>query len=286
MNKKIWIYTIYILFLVTVLSLFLLVAQKEERLLIIACDVGQGDAILIQKKSVQIMVDGGPGDKATDCLARHMPFFDRKIELVVLTHPQIDHYEGLISVFESYNVDTFLHTGLDIDSESYSLLESLVVSQKSKIIEARSGNRLSLGELKINIVNPMEDMFDGQESTKDPNDYSVVFYLEYLDFDGLFTGDIGPSVSDRLSINSFDIDYLKVPHHGSKNGLSQKLLESLDPEISIISAGTKNRYGHPHPEILKMLEENNSKIFKTGEIGDLIVATDGRTYNIKNVNQK
>src|SRR3990167_10041666 len=91
----------------------------DGQLHLIACDVGQGDGILAIYKDTQILIDGGPGEGVLECLGRYVPFWDRELELVVLTHPQLDHYGGLIEVFKRYNVDTFLVNGLDSSASSY-----------------------------------------------------------------------------------------------------------------------------------------------------------------------
>ena len=280
MHKKLWIYTIYILLISAVLSVLYLLRSQDNKVYIVACDVGQGDGILIQKKNSQILIDGGGGDRVNDCLSRHLPFWDRQIELVVLTHPDLDHYEGLISVFRSYDVKNYMATSLISADESFILLDRLIKEENPKIIKAHAGINFSIIDLKFKVLKPAN--FEYQESEEE-NNHSVVLSFQYKDFDALFTGDIEDSGSDELSSFSdlANLEYLKVPHHGSKNGLSNSLLEITNPQLSVISVGKKNSYGHPHKEVLEILESSDTNILRTDQLGDIVVKTDGYKYNIE-----
>ena len=115
---------------------------------------------------------------------------------------------------------------------------------------------------------------------RDPNDFSVVARLRLDNFTALFTGDIGPGVEDEiLSLESIgDVNYIKIPHHGSKNGLSKELLEATSPEVAIISVGADNYFGHPNIEVIDMLDEAGVRTFRTDEVGDVEIVTDGEEY--------
>jgi beta-lactamase superfamily II metal-dependent hydrolase len=117
----------------------------------------------------------------------------------------------------------------------------------------------------------------------DLNDLSVVFTLKYGEFDALLTGDIGPKVIDEIVASGRvgDVEYLKVPHHGSKNGLTQELLNAVTPEIAVISAGEKNRYGHPHREVVEMLRQAGIDVYRSDEEGDVEVVSDGESFWIQ-----
>lgn len=256
---------IYFLVLITI-AIWLSVFSIDNRLHIIACDVGQGDAILIQKSSTQVLIDGGPTNKVIDCLGRHMPFWDREIELVVLTHPQEDHYGGLINVFRSYKVQLFGEFNRESSSKGYEALKNEVGSRGISTIDLLSGTSMRLGKIYLDIVWP-----EGNVDSTNVNDDGVVTLLKYGQFKALFTADVENEVSDLLSENTKleNINYLKVNHHGSKNGLSQKLLDKTSPETAVISVAKNNSYGHPHAEILQMLKKSNVKLFSTAEQGDV-----------------
>lgn len=268
--------------------------SPDTRLHIIVCDVGQGDGILISYETNQILIDGGPDSKILDCLGRHMPFWDKKIEVVVLTHPQLDHYGGLVDVLARYDVENFIANGLDSDAQAYKKLKKEVLEKGIKVTNPTENIAIRYGSLYLDIVHPTKgflaqnstliggrtesNILGAYTSSLDPNEFSIVAILTFGDFDAAFTGDIsGEAIDEILASGALkDVDYLKVPHHGSKNGLTLKFLEALSPEIAVISVGKNNRYGHPHQEILKMLNDKGIKVLRTDEMGDIEVTTDGK----------
>jgi competence protein ComEC len=269
-------------------------AYPEKKLHLIACDVGQGDAILAIYGTTQILVDGGATDKVIDCLGTHMPFWDRKIEVVLLTHPQLDHFGGLSEVFKRFQVERFVATGLDSSSQAYQALISMVGGSGVQVVNPTTGMVIRSGLLYLDIVWPSSDfqiatggistsnVLGAFTSKKDPNDFSVVANLRLGEFDALLTGDIGPKVISEIIRTGKvrDVEYIKVPHHGSKNGLTKELLEIASPEIAVISVG-KNSFGHPHKEILDLLKEYGIQTKRTDKDGDVEIVSDGKTWWIK-----
>lgn len=286
-----------ITFLLIVILTWVPVFSFNSNLKIIACDVGQGDAYLVQKGTVQVLIDGGPSSKVATCLSKYVPFWDRKIEMVIMTHPQTDHFVGLVEVFKTYGVGLFLTSGLGATSSEFLALEGSL-SNSTQVLFVVSGDHLRVGDLYFDIIWPEENfvvqstrqdastrsvlgMFT---SAKDPNDFSIVTALHYEDFDALFTGDIGPQVSGRVVSNlkgSLKYEYLKVPHHGSKNGLTKDFLEEVSPKIAVISSGKDNSYGHPHRQILDMLAELDVHVSRTDIEGDVVLETNGTTWWIQ-----
>lgn len=269
---------------------------SPQILQVIACDVGQGDASLVTLGKNQILIDGGPGSKVLDCLSKHMPFWDRTIELVILTHPQKDHFGGLIDVFERYTVKNFVANSLDAGTDDYRALESAVGGQGTHVVNPHSGQEIVLGLIHLDIVNPSEsflavsetcktadsnpETLDNCTTKKDPNVFSVSVVLHYKNFDGLFTGDAGPDDFRRIISENriHDVEFLKVPHHGSKNGTSEELLDASTPEIATISVGENNNYGHPNKEVLDMLSIRRIATYRTDKDGTIVVKTDGDKF--------
>mgnify|MGYP001585620320 CR=1 FL=1 len=257
----------------------------DQNLHLVACDVGQGDAILATYGNIQILTDGGANNKVLDCLGRHMPFWDRTIELVILTHPDRDHFRGLIEVFRRYRIDNYLSNGLESGSREYQVLKNEVGGRGTKTIIAREGLSIRAGKIRLDILNPTEEELKGlKTNVSERNEYSVVNTLSLGDFDALLTGDVengaADNVAGKLALNAKrEWEYIKIPHHGSKNGLTQKLLDAVRPKLAVISVG-KNSYGHPHEETLKILRK--TKILRTDEMGDVEVVSDGKKFWVKN----
>lgn len=275
------------LILSNILLWFGVLKSFSEDYTIIACDVGQGDALLVQKKNIQMLVDGGIGSKVLDCLSEYMPFWDTTIELVVLTHPQQDHYEGLIGVIDNYEIENLLATEIDNEAIGYQEFKELVISKQINVISPREKTKIAFADATIHIVHPDIPLFENDKTnvlgafstSRDPNDYSISFIFDINEIEIFFTGDIGPEIIEDLKDDGqlVDVDILKVPHHGSKNGLTDTLLFYTKPEIAIISAGANNRFGHPHSEVLDLLEKYNVEVFRTDMHRDIIFKTDGRS---------
>lgn len=293
---KAWKYIIGILVLITVVVWLAVYSYPEDKLKIVACDVGQGDAILATVGSTQVLFDGGANNKVVECLDAYMPFWDRKVEVIVLSHPQRDHFFGLIEVFERYEVEKFVATSLESSSKEYQVLKELVGGSNTHVVMPTTGMSIGNSTIQLDIVHPSQayvatnttisegitkGVLGATITKRDPNDFSVVTILRFGDFDALFTGDIGPDVMDEVIATGkvSDVEYLKVPHHGSKNGLTEKLLETSTPEVAVISVG-KNQWGHPHKEVLDMLGSIKATILRTDEAGDVVIVTDGTNFEV------
>lgn len=178
-----------------------------------------------------------------------MPFWDRKIEVVLLTHPQLDHFGGLREVFRRFQVERFVATSLDSSSQAYQALISMVGGSGVEVVNPTTGMVIRSGLLYLDIVWPSSDfqvvaggisrnsILGAFTSKKNPNESSVVANLRLGEFDALLTGDIGPQVISEIIQTSRvrDVEYIKIPHHGSKNGLTKELLYEVTPEVAVIS---------------------------------------------------
>lgn len=281
---KILRYVFGFLILATVVVWTAAFAYPDRNLHLVACDVGQGDAILASYGNVQILTDGGPDRRVLDCLSKHIPFWDREIELIVLTHPQKDHYEGLIDVFKRYKVDNFIANRLEASSPDYQVLKREVGGQGTRVTNPTGGTVVRFGLMHLDIFWPSKNFLDSELSSKrDPNDFSIQSILSLGDFDVLLTGDIGHNMADEVLAQfalsgSRRVEYIKIPHHGSKYGMTPDYLGVIEPKVAVISSGKNNRYGHPHEETLKILREKDIKILRTDEKGDIEVITDGKKW--------
>lgn len=280
---------LFIIFLASAFFLFLIffsyASFRNDKLVIVICDVGQGDAIYIKTpQNSDILIDGGPDDKVLDCLNSNMPFWDKSIDSVILTHPHADHMMGLIDVIDRYKLRGFYGPSMPSNRDIYPVLEAKLAEKKLSANVLREGDEfLDKSGLRLEVLWPNSDMNERvlQNSSKiDPNDTSVVVYLEFGNFEAIFTGDVESKTLSPKGEKIGDIDILKVGHHGSKDVVSDTLLYKIKPEASIISLG-KNSYGHPHATTTEMLNQHKSKIYRTDKDGDIKITSDGKEYWIK-----
>ncbi len=225
--------------------------------------VGQGDSELIKAGRNTVLIDAGPGTKVVSELDKLIPVYKRKVDVVLITHPNVDHFGGLIELLKHYQVKAVLMNGVETESGSYKNLVNAIKQNKVPVVFARRGETVEFSRAKLSIVWPGLDLkIHSSLPDKQLNDSSVVSLLEFKDFQGLFAGDISANAEKVLAAGLPDVDLLKVPHHGSKYSSSEKFLVALQPEYAVIEVG-KNSYGHPTRETLSRLENIGTQVFRT-----------------------
>lgn len=257
-------------------------AQEKDGLLkVYFFDVGQGDAIFIEAPNGnQVLVDGGPDNKVLEKLGEAVPFYDKDIDLVILSHPHVDHLTGLIEVLNRYEVANIIEAKEEYDSPQFEMWQKMVENEGANNIEATNGTVVDLGNnVFLKILHPFRSVA-GTKTTK-PHDDVVVAMLEYGSIKILLTGDMEKKVEDKLVLGSvaLDADILKIGHHGSKTSSTEKFLNAVTPQVAVIQVG-KNKYGHPTPEVLKRLEKFGIKYYRNDLDGDIRVSTDGNQFLI------
>ncbi|MBN1978355.1 MAG: DNA internalization-related competence protein ComEC/Rec2 [Anaerolineae bacterium] len=263
-----------------ILAFFFWRGLPDGKLHVTFLDVGQGDAIFIQTPSgKQILIDGGPSEtQVLAQLGRQMPFWDRTLDVVVLTHPDSDHVNGLVPVLERYRVDVVIHRQIEMDSETYDYWLELVEDEGASVYEGQAGLSLTLDEadaqrpgLEMLILHP------GVEVWESANDNSVVTRLVYGQVSLLLTGDIEAEVEGTLvgarDVAPLQSTVLKAAHHGSCSSSTQAFLDAVDPEVVVISVGVDNRFGHPCDEVLERLA--GLPLYRTDEHGAVEIVSDG-----------
>jgi len=257
----------------------------DDNLHVSILDVGQGDAILIQQGNQQILVDGGPSPQAIGLgLGQKMPFWDRTIELVVLTHPSRDHVAGLVEVLNRYKVEQVLYPDLDFKSDIYDEWLRLLHDKNINYTIAQAGQQINLGEeVIIEVLNPQNHPLTNTHSDVDNNGVLLRVSMRKVRF--LLTADIMWEAELEFIAHRADLSstVLKVGHHGSDTSTTSEFLSVVNPELAVISVGAGNKFGHPSPEVMERLqkEPGAGNIYRTDEQGTVEFITDGERLWVK-----
>ncbi|MFH1382459.1 MAG: DNA internalization-related competence protein ComEC/Rec2 [Chloroflexota bacterium] len=272
------------LLVVAALTVLAAASMPDGRLHVGFLDVGQGDAILIQRGSQQVLIDGGPSPQAIGLeLGKRMPFWDRTIELVVLTHPHPDHLAGLVEVLKRYKVRQVLYPDLAYSSPLYDEWLDLIEQSAIPCSIIEEGQQINLKETIIEVLGPDQALLTDNGS--DINSKSVVLRLEADKVSFLLTGDIVKETELGLIGRRADLasTVLKVAHHGSSGSTGTEFLAVVNPEVAVISVGSGNPFGHPTNAALDRLRTKlaPSNIYRTDENGTIEFITDGEKLWVK-----
>ena len=258
--SKIWVFGAIIF---GVLVIFHFSRLPHGELWVDFLDVGQGDAILVTVPSgEQVLVDGGPEQIVLEELAEVMPFLDRKIEVVVLTHPHADHVMGLVPVLQRYEVGAVLLTGAAYENPVYDAFLAEIRLQNIPLWIAQSEADFRLGEVFFDVLYPFQSVL-GKEF-KNINNSSIVLRISWEDFDVVLTGDAEHEVEKELLVTGVDLkaEVLKAGHHGSRTATGAGFLAAVSPETVVIQCGADNQFAHPHKETLARLESLNIQVLR------------------------
>lgn len=249
----------------------------KGELLVTFLDVGQGDAIYVRAPSGNdLLIDGGPDRSVLSGLGQVMPFYDRALDVILVSHQDSDHIGGLPAVINSYMVSSYFDQGLSFDSEVSKQLFSDLTSRGVKTFVASRGTIVHLdSETKLEIIFP-EGLIDNWET----NRASLVAKLTYGGATFLFTGDAPEQIENYLATRDgakLRADVLKVSHHGSKNSSSLLFTGFAAPQYAVISVGKNNRFGHPDKEVLEILDQLKIETLRTDELGAITFSSDGHS---------
>lgn len=240
-------------------------------------DIGQGDSqLVVLPHNIKVLIDGGPTGAVLDNLAEILSPVDRRIDVLMMTHPQLDHFGGLIDVLNTYQVGVFVGSGRKADVEAYQELHDALVKNDVPYVQLTEGDALKIGDARFDILSPSP-----QESLSgELNDSSVVALLTTPEFRALYTGDIGENIETRLVRDyDIDVDVLKVGHHGSRFSSSEAFLKEVSPAVSVIEVG-KNTYGHPTKVVLDRLLKYGSQIFRTDTQGMIKIVFENGQFRV------
>ena len=252
-------------------------------------DVGQGDSAVIQiKGGTNILIDGGelfyPGTQKNSFKRTLKKWLKknkvREFDLVIATHPHSDHIGGLTEILKNYPVTTVIDHGYLHESFLYKDLLNTVKNKRIHVIKPFAGQELKISEdAKLLFLSPAkENVFD------DLNENSLVTKFIYKNISFLFTADVGYDAERWMIKNLEDYlksDVLKVGHHGSSTSSSALFIKAVSPKLSVISCGRNNPHNHPEVQVLDVLENENTKVFRTDLHGTVTVFTDGEDVTVK-----
>ncbi|MAF14289.1 MAG: hypothetical protein CMI53_05385 [Parcubacteria group bacterium] len=265
-----------------IITYVIFLASKPSDLKFYVFDIGQGDAMLIRTPSHHnILIDGGPDNSVVYKLGEYLPFYDRTIDLMILSHPHTDHLAGLNEVLARYKVKHILTTGIFYKSAFYAAWLNSILEKNIFMEIVTKSKKIFLGETELNIILPNQNYIN--QEIKNLNNASIVIKLNFASTSIMLTGDYEDEES-LVGVHDLNADILKVGHHGSHNANSFEFLSAVNPAYATISSGVDNKFGHPHLSTLNDLSSLEVKVFNTALAGDIIFSSDGEviTYYLKN----
>jgi competence protein ComEC len=286
MKKAFFIATV-LFFALGCILLYQNITYNDKKLHIVICDVGQGGAVLIRTPNgSDILIDGGPDNSVLNCLGKHMPIWDKTIEIVILTHPHADHLAGLIDVAKRYRVLAFGNEKNKNPNDAYGeLIKQLGKNQTKERLLYQNDKFIIRDGVILQTLWPTHEWISQNAmggGSSDENGSSIIELLSYENFKAIFTGDAQASDMENINLLAGKINLLQVPHHGSRFGLTSEILDILKPKVAAISVGKNNKYGHPTPFILDLLKSKNIKTLRTDQVGDIEIVSDGNSFSTRN----
>lgn len=271
--------------LLVFLAVLVLGHKPGEKLRITCLDVGQGDAIVVEAENTwNLLIDGGSSNKSKTGQYQILPYLKSRgishLDGIYISHTDEDHISGVQELLE-YRAKGLISLRIDYlflpdwGDENEEKLVELAQQAGVEVLYLKEGDEICYGGLKLRVLWPQ----DGS-SGEDVNEEAMVLQMEYEDFKGLFTGDIGMETEEKLlqKGNLEDVDFLKVGHHGSKYSTGEKFLETIKPELSVISCSATNTYGHPSEETIERLEQAGAKVLITKDSGAVSVWKRGKRW--------
>lgn len=279
-----------LLSLIFIAGLLFYVLSHENRKGILkfeVLDIGQGDSLYIESPTgAQVLVDGGPNNNLSKQISKVMPWYDRHIDMLVITNPDTDHYEGFIKLLDKYSVDAVLEPGTYNKFPAYGYLENKFKEKNIPKILARRGQVIDLGGgAYLQVIFPDRDV-----SGLSSNDGSIVMKLVYGETSVMLQGDSTAKIEEYLlsteASTTLKSTILKAGHHGSRTSSSVGYVKAVSPKWTVISSGKNNDYNHPHKETLETMQKLDIPTYDTCNNGTIVFESDGKNFVLKNTNLK
>lgn len=287
-SKKGNIFTIVAIMIVIIVSIVISQTEKGSNLTspsaadgeceLHMIDVGQSDSFLLCSQEGNILIDAGTGEAETQLYQYLLSEGITSFKYVIFTHPHEDHIGSGDMIMERFGVENVIMPDVTTTTACFESLLLAIENSGARLIPAEAGSTYDIGELSFKILGPMQCDPDNL------NNCSVVVRAEYGDVSMLFSGDAERSAElDVYDVfaDELDCDIYKVAHHGSSTSNCDEFIEAASPDLALISCELGNSYGHPHREVIEKLDEMGVTVKRTDADGDVVVATDGEKYWIK-----
>ncbi len=255
---------------------------SDDKLHIYFLDIGQGDSILVRSPDRKyILIDGGPDDTVLSELNDTLPVFVKKIDLVILTHPDSDHITGLVEVLKYYNVEKVAFNPVDKSTNIYSEFVGTIEDKNIENIELRDDDDFKFGCcIDVDVLWPEKG--DDLNKIQPVNNISIAIKLTYGDFEAILAGDLeSASEAQITNHNDIDADLLKVNHHGSNTSSIEPFLREISPELAVIQVGANNKFGHPTGETLEKLKDIGAGVYRNDLNGKIEIQSDGFSWSVE-----
>ena len=278
-GKRLRIGPVQVLLFVVLLILSILELPRlwDGGLTLHAFDVGQGDAFLFRlPDGSNVMLDAGPRKSAADLVSKLRRLGVKRIDILIASHPHEDHIGGMERVIESFEIGRFWDSGYNHGSATQRAMLEAIREKGIRYGRPKSGFSEAIGEVTFKVLAPGEETIAGTSS--DANNNGIVLLATYGDVSFLMMGDV--EHRGRREIRFPRAEVLKVSHHGSRNGTDPRLLDEAAPEVAILTYGEGNAYGHPHREVMRLLEQKGIAIYATTR-GDISLNTDGERLTVR-----
>ena len=244
-------------------------------------DVGQGDSsLIITPKGNTILIDAGDEAHAKKVVSYIREQGIEKLDLVIATHPDADHIGGMDKVIKNFDIDVFAMPDVSAKTNQYKQIQRELKAKKMRATRLYQGDEVQIDDdIDFEILSPVKG-----KKYDDTNEYSIVAKIVYKDTSFILMGDatMENEVDIINNVPDIDIDVLKLGHHGSSTSSSDYFITKTSPNIAIISCGKNNKYGHPHQEVMRVLKKHGVTPYRTDEMGDIVITSDGK--EIKYIN--
>ncbi|MDP3975980.1 MAG: MBL fold metallo-hydrolase [bacterium] len=243
-------------------------------------DIGQGDSVLIRTPHGRtVLIDGGPGVAILERLGEELSFWQKRLDMVILTHPDLDHLEGLVEVLKRFDVDRVLLTGVAHDSLLYhAFFEQLQQKNIQPTLVSTDQDWMIDEGVYLDVLYPIKSV--ALQEADNVNDTSVTVRLIYGQTSMFLGGDNEKDAEHELLLTDFDLsaDIFKSGHHGSRTSSAPELLQAIGAKRVVIQSGRENPFDHPHLDTILEFDEKGMEWVNTKDMGTITLVSDGKVW--------